>query len=191
ALLHRRHSGSATALARRMSRNPSDADDLVAEGFTRVFAALQAGRGPDVAFRPYLLSTIRRLAYDRTDRERRESPEEMAQEAPAPTSPDPILDGFERDAAAAAFSSLPERWRLVLWHTEVEGQTPAEIGALLGMSANSVAALAYRAREGLRQAYLAEHTPEPSGGGRECRRVAGRLSGYVRGSLTPAREQRV
>lgn len=191
AVLHRRHSGSALALARRMSRNPSDADDLVAEGFTRVFAALQAGRGPDVAFRPYLLSTIRRLAYDRTNREQREAPSEVAEDVPVVGAGDPIIDGFERDAAAAAFSSLPERWRLVLWHTEVEGQTPSEIGELLGMSANSVAALAYRAREGLRQAYLAEHAPEPAGAGRDCRRVSGRLSGYVRGSLTPAREEHV
>jgi hypothetical protein len=41
---------------------------------------------------------------------------------------------------------------------------------LLGLSANSVAALAYRAREGLRQAYLQMHL---SGAVRdECRPVA-------------------
>ena len=48
----------------------------------------------------------------------------------------------------------------MLWHTEVEGQKPADIAPLLGMSANSVSALAYRAREGLRQAFLTQHVGE-------------------------------
>ena len=67
---------------------------------------------------------------------------------------DTAVEGFESAAAARAFASLPERWQLVLWHTEVEGQKPADVAPLLGMSANSVSALAYRAREGLRQAFL-------------------------------------
>ena len=53
---------------------------------------------------------------------------------------------------ARAFASLPERWQAVLWHTEIEGARPADVAPLLGLTANSVAALAYRAREGLRQA---------------------------------------
>ena len=50
---------------------------------------------------------------------------------------------------------------MVLWHLEVENQKPADIAPLLGMSANSVSALAYRAREGLRQAYLNMHSGRP------------------------------
>lgn len=191
AVLHDRHAGSARALARRMSRSTADADDLVNEGFARVLRALQNGKGPDITFRPYLLSTIRRLAYDRTTREQRESPS-ATHEAPEPAAQtsDPVLDGFERETAAAAFASLPERWRMVLWHTEVEGQSPAEVAELLGMKANAVAALAYRAREGLRQAYLTEHTPK-AGSTKECELTAGRLGSYVRGGLTPAREASV
>ena len=56
-----------------------------------------------------------------------------------------------------AFASLPERWQLVLWHTEVEGRSAAEVAPILGLAPNAVAALAYRAREGLRQAYLNAH----------------------------------
>jgi DNA-directed RNA polymerase specialized sigma24 family protein len=43
---------------------------------------------------------------------------------------------------------LPERWQAVLWHTEIEGSRPAEVASLLGLTANGVAALGYRAREG-------------------------------------------
>jgi hypothetical protein len=82
---------------------------------------------------------------------------------------------------ARAFASLPERWQAVLWHTEIEGARPAEVATLLGLTANGVAALAYRAREGLRQAYLQMHL---SGAARaECRPVAAKLGAYVRGGL--------
>jgi hypothetical protein len=83
---------------------------------------------------------------------------------------------------ARAFRSLPERWQAVLWHTDIEASGPAEIAWLLGLSANSVAALAYRAREGLRQAYLQMHLSEVVR--QECRPIAGKLGGYVRDGLS-------
>ena len=82
---------------------------------------------------------------------------------------------------ARAFASLPERWRTVLWHTEVEGARPAEVAASLGLTANGVAALAYRAREGLRQAYLQMHLSGAARG--DCRPVVTRLGAYVRDGL--------
>ncbi|MCU1358410.1 MAG: sigma-70 region 2 domain protein, partial [Acidimicrobiales bacterium] len=191
ARLHDRHVGAARSLSWRMSRSPSDADDLVAEGFARVLAALQRGSGPDTAFRPYLLSTIRRLAYDCTERERREAPAAYDLESISTADPDPVVESFEKDRASEAFASLPERWRLVLWHTEVEGQRPAEVARLLGMTPNAVAALAYRAREGLRQAYLAGHARSGSSSDAECRFASERLAAYVRGSLTAANATRV
>ena len=66
----------------------------------------------------------------------------------------------------------------MLWHTEVEGQKPADIAPLLGMSANSVSALAYRAREGLRQAYLVEHAGELDED--TCRWTHQHLGAYIR-----------
>jgi DNA-directed RNA polymerase specialized sigma24 family protein len=43
---------------------PDVADDIVAEAFARVLAAIRAGGGPDHAFRPYLLAAVRNLAND-------------------------------------------------------------------------------------------------------------------------------
>src|SRR5207247_10580581 len=63
----------------------------------------------------------------------------------------------ESGPCVRAFSRLPDRWRTVLWHLEVEGDTPAEVAPMFGLSGNGVSALAMRAREGLRQAYLQEH----------------------------------
>jgi len=50
----------------------------------------------------------------------------------------------------------------VLWHTEIEGARPAEVAALLGLTANGVAALAYRAPEGLRQPNVREWVWHPA-----------------------------
>jgi hypothetical protein len=95
---------------------------------------------------------------------------------------DTAVAGFEGGAAAKAFASLPERWQLVLWHLEVENQKPADIAPLLGMSPNSVSALAYRAREGLRQAFLTMHAGDLAGP--DCETTRSQLGGYVRGGLS-------
>src|SRR5689334_10847027 len=58
-LLYRRHSESALRYARSLAKSTVDAEDVVAEAFARVLAALQAGMGPEEAFRPYLLSVVR------------------------------------------------------------------------------------------------------------------------------------
>ena len=66
-----------------------------------------------------------------------------------------------------ALQALPERWRTVLWLTEVEGMSPAEVSERIGIKPNAVAALAYRARKGLREAYLQAHLRAEAS--QECR----------------------
>ena len=176
-LLFERHVESARRLARQLS--PSDADDLVSDAFAKVLRVLQNGGGPDVAFRAYLLTAIRRLHVDRARVGARvTTTDEMEKFDPGVPFRDTAVEGFENAAAAAAFASLPERWQLVLWHTEVEGQKPADIAPLLGMSANSVSALAYRAREGLRQAFLNSHISDLDD--EHCEWTHEHLGAYVR-----------
>ena len=180
--LYRRHVAAAHGLARQLVRNRAEADDVVAETFAKILDLLHRGGGPDDAFRPYLLAAVRRAAYDRHRAERRQlvTDEMEAFDRGVPFA-DPAVADLERTIIARAFASLPERWQAVLWHTEIEGARPADVAPLLGLTANSVAALAYRAREGLRQAYLQMHL---SGAGRdECRPVAAKLGAYVRGGL--------
>jgi len=184
--LYERHAGAALRVARQYVDSSSDADDVVADSFAAVLGALQRGNGPQEAFRAYLFTVVRRVAAVRRDQGRRVQPTDdvatlEAGTALAPTAAEPALEGFERGVVAQAFHSLPERWQAVLWHTEVEGKQPAEVAPLLGLSANGAAALAYRAREGLRQAYLQHHVQRPLDEG--CRTVAGKLGGYVRGGL--------
>lgn len=144
--LFRRHYDAARAVALALTHNAADADDLTSEAFARVLRAARSGGGPALAFRPYLVAVVRNVFVDRA-RGARELPREELPECldgDGDSEPDPF----------DALAKLPERWRRVLWHTAVEGRTTAEVAPLLGMAPNAVAALAYRAREGLRQAYL-------------------------------------
>lgn len=180
--LFARHREAADRLARHLVRGP-DADDLVAEGFSRVLTALQNGKGPDEFFRAYLLTSMRRLHVDRIRAAQRvRTTDDEAELDRAVAFVDPAEMKFEQNTAAAAFASLPERWQLVLWHLDVEGQKPAEVAPLLGMSPNSVSALAYRAREGLRTAYLQGHLAPALDDA--CRRTTPLLGQHVRDNLS-------
>ena len=156
----------------------------MSEAFARVLSALQRGAGPEMAFRPYLLTSVRNAFYDRTRKDKRldvtdDVPEDLGRVLAAAAASE---DDVERQLAATAFASLPERWQLVLWHTEVEGRSPAEVGPLLGLAPNAVAALAYRAREGLRQAYLNAHIQARPPAG--CEDIVPKLGAYVRNDLS-------
>src|SRR5680860_1809169 len=63
-ILFSRHVDPATRLARLLI-GQSDADDLVSEAFVKVLNVLIGGGGPDVAFRAYLLTAVRRLHIDK------------------------------------------------------------------------------------------------------------------------------
>ncbi|MFL1380717.1 sigma-70 family RNA polymerase sigma factor [Nocardiopsis protaetiae] len=183
AVLYERHAACARGLARQLLRGDAEVEDAVAEAFTRVLSVIQRGKGPTDSFRPYLLTAVRNAAYDRGRGEKRQVvTDDMESLDPGVPFVDPALEGLERSLIARAFLSLPERWQAVLWHTEIEGVKPAEAAAILGLNANGVAALAYRAREGLRQAYLQMHL---AGGtvAEACRPTVGLLGGYVRGGL--------
>ncbi len=180
--LYERHQPATRRLAHSLARDPSDADDLVAETFTKVLATLRSGRGPQVAFRAYLHTTLRHVCYHRARRDRRlEFTDDLTRYDAGVPFQDPALARLERAYAARAFSELPPRWRDVLWHTEIEGVAPADLAPALGLTPNAVAALAHRAREGLRRGYLQQHLSRSDHP--ECRWAGDQLGGHVRGRL--------
>ncbi|WP_308199857.1 sigma-70 family RNA polymerase sigma factor [Actinotalea sp. K2] len=184
--LYERHASAARAVARQYTNSAADAEDAVSDAFSRVFVALRDGGGPDVAFRAYLFTVVRRVGLARVESARRTQPTDdlgtfEAAFGAGESTEEPAIAGFERGVVSEAYKSLPERWQAVLWYTEVEQLSPAEIAPVLGLTANGVAALAYRAREGLRQAYLQQHLAAPIED--ECREVNAKLGSYVRGGL--------
>jgi RNA polymerase sigma factor (sigma-70 family) len=178
-----RHLDAARRYARELTCG-SNSDDLVSEAFAKILAVLQSGRWPDVPFRTQLMRAVSRLHGDRQRAGQRLQPTDDVDQwdGPVPFQDFAVAD-FERSAAAGAFASLPERHQVVLWHLEVKGKDPGEVGVMLGLSPNSVSALAYRARENLRQASLRMHLAAP-GAGERCRWTTEHLGGYVRGGLS-------
>lgn len=167
-----------------------DAEDLVSEAFARVYQKIQAGGGPDDAFRPYLYAVIRNLARS-WGSAKREVAVDMIEVFPdTPVEDDPASSALDRSLTANAFRALPERWQTVLWYTEVEGMDPHEVAPILGMTPNGVAALAYRAREGLRRAWLQAHVNDATAQG-ECQWVRSRLGDHSRRGLGKREQSRV
>ncbi|GAB3131338.1 sigma-70 family RNA polymerase sigma factor [Microbispora hainanensis] len=169
--LYRRHSAAARSLARQVVQGEDAVEDLLVETFARVLEAVRRGGGPACAFRPYLLASVRRYAAagvaDLADGDS--------------LYVDPELTGLERSPLARAYRSLPERWRALLWHVEIEGGRPADAGPLLGLSGRAAAPLVRRARQGLREAYLRLHLE--NGPRAECRPILSMILRYVENGL--------
>ncbi|MEV7017209.1 sigma-70 family RNA polymerase sigma factor [Streptomyces sp. NPDC093991] len=197
--LYRRHFRAVLVYARVCSRDPHTAEDLASEAFTRTVRAVRDGKGPTTAWRPYLLSVVRHTAAAWAEQSRRvDLAPEFGQWLDAegrggagPAGEGRTADGEEQvvraeegGLVAAAFRSLPERWRAVLWHHVVEEEPAARVGALLGLTPSGVTSLAARAREGLREAYLAAHARQGAAD-EECRGCSDRLAAVARASRPP------
>ena len=178
--LYRRHYPAVLRAARIIAGHDL-AEDLVAEAFLNTFRVLQRGGGPDRAFRTYVLTAVRHAHISAARKTNRVfSVDDITPYVPTENgSPDPWLALLEGEMVRAAFASLPQRWREVLWQREVEGRSVSEVGDLLGLSSGAVVQLAFRAREGLRLAYLAQHTATTD---QACARFAAQLPKYARGN---------
>jgi RNA polymerase sigma factor (sigma-70 family) len=182
-----RHSPAALRAATQF-RYGGEPDDLVAEAYVRIFEAVRQGKGPRGAFRPYLLVTVRNLATRIAQSSREDATDDLEALERAEFPADPAVAALDRSLTVRAFRSLPERWQTVLWYTAVEGMSPREASTLLGLSPNSTAALAHRAREGLRQAWIQAHVNDDSSSP-ECRWMLGVMGRFVRHEL-PARDRK-
>lgn len=145
-----RHHGAVAVLARLIAP-PSRRKALVAETFEVTHTTLRLRLGPSELLRPFLLMTARHLSENhptgpaRTDH---------------PLNAVPFRDarpGAMHPAVTAEFSRLPEAWQLLVWHLEVEGESPEEAAALVGVSPVVVPALVEGARAALRRALLLRH----------------------------------
>lgn len=187
--LFERYGYAAHRLARHLGQR-EDSEDVVSEAFAQVLDQVQRGKGPETSFRAYLFTAIRNESARRAKARRRVVPTDDEDiDRPVPFG-DGQLDGFERTAIRAAYESLPVRWRTVLWHLDVEGRKPQDLSPLMEISPNSVSALVYRARAGLREAYLQQHVGDAPDR-EECREVRSRLSAFVRHTAPRRDRERV
>lgn len=172
-----RHYPATLAAARRISRQPRDAEELASDAFAGMLQALGNDAGPTTSVRSYLLTAVRNQA---TSRARRASADDVLTDEIADYedadrgAADPVAHHAELGIVRQAFASLPRRWQTVLWRTAVDHDSNKVVAADLGMSPNALAALARRARLGFRTAYIQAHA-SVQGVSPECEPYVSRL----------------
>ncbi|MES2867879.1 sigma-70 family RNA polymerase sigma factor [Microbacterium profundi] len=187
--LWQRHYPSGMSVARSITSS-IDPDDLVQEAYARIYQAIIKGGGPNGSFRAYLFTSIRNTAAA-WGRSRRETAMDELETVADPNSTDQAADeALDRSLTAQAFRGLPTRWQEVLWYIEIEQMKPAEVAPLLGMRAGAVSQLAFRAREGLREAWIQAHlrSAEP---GSPCQWTIEHVGAYSRGNLSSRDQKRL
>ncbi|WP_165960198.1 RNA polymerase sigma factor [Actinocrispum wychmicini] len=149
--LYLRHRQVALAHARNISRRHAEWEDLVEEAFVHVLARIQAGCHVN-HFRAYLMTAIRNIAITESQawdaRWESYAVVDLPRVAHCPES-----IAMTALTVRAAFENLPERFRWALWLSAVEGWNPGHLSTLLGLSANTCAALMYRARTRFKAVY--------------------------------------
>jgi DNA-directed RNA polymerase specialized sigma24 family protein len=181
--LFERHEPATRRLAGELASSPAEVDVVVSETFGLVLALTQRGGGPADAFRPYILTALRRVQAERL-RYLQDLPpaDDLLLADPGALFLDSGLEGLADALIVRAFLSLPGRWCAALWHLEIERAVPASVAPLLGLTRHSVATVSRRAKAGLRQAYLHLYAAGLTEAG--CQAAAERLGAFITDSLS-------
>src|SRR4029077_4265354 len=156
------HLKSAYNLARWLTRNHEDAEDVVQEAFLRAFSAVENLRGEDA--KPWLLTIVRNTSLTWMKRNRSAAATiglEEQVEDPSEPSPDPeetLLISCDREQVRKALEQLPSDFREAIVLREMEGLSYREISATIGVPLGTVMSRLSRGRDWLRR-ILASPSP--------------------------------
>lgn len=172
--LCRRYTDSATQVANTVANTAQEVTDIVFEAFARVLVRLREPNLPASELDSALRLVIRRIALDRHLRTQH-------WDEAAPRADEPAVDDPEHQLLRRAFDALPAEWQQALWHAEIEQKTDTTMARGLGTTTTEVAARVYRAREVVRQGYLAARLT--SGIPVECQPSAQNMYAFVQRKL--------
>ena len=149
--LARRHTPLALGLARRVTANAAEAEEVVQEALLRVWINAPRWR-PVASFRTWFYRIVLNLCLNR----RRRAPflpiETAGEPAASELDAEASLERRERERAVAdAIAALPERQRIAIALTYHEGFSNAETAAIIGTSVSAVETLLVRAKRALRE----------------------------------------
>ena len=149
-----RHLDAAHNLARHLTGNSTDADDVVQESFLRAIRHFRGFVGDDA--RAWLLVIVRNVSYDflKSSARTRFISIDDTPEIASTLSAEDSQAHFEKQLDWAriehAMQSLPVEFREVIVLREVEELSYAEIAAITGLAAGTVMSRLSRARRRLR-----------------------------------------
>ena len=157
------HLDAAYNLARWLTRNDHDAQDVVQEAYLRAFRFFEGLRGTDA--RAWLLAIVRNAGYSWLEKNRpgeivalddagaiSADMESAGHAAPAESNPEVILlQSANRKLVNQALEELPVGYREVLVMRELEDLSYKEIAAIAGIPMGTVMSRLARGRELLRK----------------------------------------
>ena len=140
----------------RMVSDAGTAEELVQEAFLRVYRARER-YAPESRFSTWLYRIATNLALNELRRPNRKRPhtsrdDEEATLVLVSPAPSPEASAQARLAASDLLDELevlPERQRIALWLTAVEGHSYAEVAEILDTTDKSVKSLVHRGRAAL------------------------------------------
>jgi RNA polymerase sigma factor (sigma-70 family) len=154
------HLDAAYNLARWLTRNVQDAEDLVQEAYLRAFEHYDSFRGQSA--RAWLLTIVRNACYSHL---RRTIPTAGATEfdervhvlehAPADDPESLVLREADRRQLTHALTELPEEFREAIVLRELEEMSYKEMAVVLGVPMGTVMSRLNRGRERLRAVLVA------------------------------------
>jgi RNA polymerase sigma-70 factor (ECF subfamily) len=149
------HLGAAYRLARWLTRNDHDAEDVVQEAYLRAYRSFGRFHGGDG--RAWLLAVVRNTCYTWLRRHRGHEPTTPFDEQVHSTGTDAMnperlfLQKATGEMIRAAMEELPAAYREVLVLRELEGCSYKEIAVIADIPLGTVMSRLTRARERLQQ----------------------------------------
>ena len=121
-LLVDRHSQSAWRLAWRLTGDKQEAEDMVQEGFARLWRQAPRWQAGQAGVGAFLQRVITNLAIDRSRRQRPQTMDELPDSAdPAPLADAILADADLANRIQSCVAALPERQRAAIALTYWEG----------------------------------------------------------------------
>ena len=148
------HLDAAYNLARWLTRNDHDAEDVVQEAFMRALRYFDTMKGPDA--RPWLLGIVRNTCYTWLEKNRPadlvplDDVEALASDPGAGAGATPeviLLQSANRKLVNQALEDLPVGYREVIVMREIEDMSYKEIAAVAGIPMGTVMSRLSRGRE--------------------------------------------
>jgi RNA polymerase sigma-70 factor (ECF subfamily) len=132
-------------------RQQQDAEDVAQEAFVRAHRSFRTLRNRE-SFRAWLVRTTWRLALDHRRGEQRRSARQNAHAISAVHGPADAVAAMERAAALwEAIDALPEKLRITIVLSAIEGHEVGDVARLLGLPEGTVKSRLFNARRQLQE----------------------------------------